>query len=118
MSRYISASHKNIVIKRATNCCEYCFLEDDVNYISHQIDHIISLKHGGKTELENLAYSCFSCNNNKGSDVGTILLPEIKFVRFYNPRLDSWNEHFETVHGVIYPLYSLGIGLRIKDVEI
>jgi hypothetical protein len=108
MSRYISASHKNIVIKRATNCCEYCFLEDDVNYISHQIDHIISLKHGGKTELENLAYSCFSCNNNKGSDIGTILLPEIKFVRFYNPRLDSWNEHFETVHGVIYPLTSIG----------
>jgi hypothetical protein len=108
MSRYISAFHKNIIIKRAVNCCEYCHLEDDVNYISHQIDHIISLKHGGKTELENLAYSCFSCNNNKGSDVGTVLIPELKFIRFFNPRIDIWDEHFELVHGVIYSLTPIG----------
>ncbi|PWK18775.1 HNH endonuclease [Arcicella aurantiaca] len=108
MSRYISELHRSFVIKRATQCCEYCHLEDDVNYIPHQIDHIISLKHGGKTELENLAYSCFSCNNNKGSDIGTMLLPNMEFIRLFNPRLDNWNEHFELAYGVIYPLTSIG----------
>lgn len=121
MSRHIPKSLKVIVIKRANNCCEYCHLEDDINYISHQIDHIIGIKHGGKTELENLAYSCFSCNNNKGSDIGTIILPQTQLIRLFNPRKDKWHEHFELYNGVIHPLTLIGEAtvniLKINSLE-
>ena len=69
----------------------------------HQIDHIISIKHGENSELENLAYACFVCNNAKGSDIGTILLPERKFTRLFNPRIDKWSKHFEISDGLISP---------------
>jgi HNH endonuclease len=102
MSRYISDSLKKRVIQRANGRCEYCLMGNDVSFIPHQIDHIISLKHEGLTSFDNLAYACFSCNNNKGSDVGTMLLPNKIFIRFFNPRIDIWIEHFELENGVIY----------------
>lgn len=82
--------------------------EDDMIYIPHQIDHIIRLRQGGKTEIENLAYNCFSCNNNKGSDIETILLPQKLFVRLFNPRIDSWIENFESINGVFHSLTPIG----------
>jgi HNH endonuclease len=81
MSRYISESLKKRILQKANGCCEYCLMENNVSFISHQIDHIISIKHGGLTRLDNLAYACFSCNNSKGSDIGTILLPNKIFIR-------------------------------------
>jgi len=94
MSRYVVESIRLFVAKRAGYCCEYCKIEEEISLYSFQIDHIISLKHGGKTEPENLAYSCFLCNNSKGSDVGTVLQPEMIFTRLFNPRIDIWSEHF------------------------
>jgi hypothetical protein len=37
-----------------------------------------------------------NCNRNKGSDIGSILMPLERgsFVRFFNPRNDLWREHF------------------------
>ncbi len=102
MSRYISESLKKNVVQRANGCREYCLMGNDISFIPHQIDHIISLKHEGDTSLSNLAYACFSCNNNKGSDIGTMLLPSKIFMRLFNPRIDSWLDHFETENGVIY----------------
>ena len=46
MSRYIPDSLKKQVIERANYCCEYCLQPDLFAYIAHQIDHIISIKHG------------------------------------------------------------------------
>ncbi len=57
------------------------------------MDHIISEKHGGATEAENLAYACLFCNRYEGSDVGSIL-PDGGFSRFFHPRTDRWAEHF------------------------
>lgn len=104
MSRpYLSESIKNQVISRANKCCECCLKSNLVAYVSHQIDHIISLKHGGNNDIDNLAYACYLCNVNKGSDIGTVLLPERTFTRLYNPRTDNWNEHFEIFEGKFYP---------------
>jgi HNH endonuclease len=108
MSRYIPEKLRVQVIKEANDCCEYCLQSNIISFYPHQIDHIISLKHGGKTELDNLAYACFACNNAKGSDIGTILLPNRTFIRLYNPRIDSWHEHFEMDNGVIYDKSDIG----------
>lgn len=121
MSRYIADSIRQAVAERADDRCEYCQTHRDDAFYSFQIDHIISLKHGGETSLDNLAFSCFPCNLNKSSDVGTILLPQQIFIRLFNPRTDQWNEHFSVESGKIYPKTSIGEAtvkvLKMNEVE-
>ena len=71
-------------------------------------DHIISIKHGGPTNIENLAYSCSACNQNKGTDLGTYLPNGKKLIRFFNPRKDKWNQHFEIYEGEIVAKTKIG----------
>jgi hypothetical protein len=79
-----------------------------IEYAFH-LDHIVSLKHGGKTESSNLAYSCPDCNYNKGSNLGTYLNPLIRdFVPLFHPRIDRWTDHFREDEGVIIPLTKVG----------
>jgi hypothetical protein len=82
-------------------------IHEDDTYLGCQIEHIISLKHGGTSEADNLAYACTFCNRHKGSDVGSVL-NGAEFVRFYHPRRDRWAEHFRLDGYVIRPLTSIG----------
>lgn len=108
MSRYISERVRKFVAKRALYRCEYCHLLDSDAYYAHQIEHIISRKHGGITIFDNLAYSCSHCNNNKGSDLATMLLPDKTLVGFFNPREHIWEEHLEILESVFYPKSPIG----------
>lgn len=110
---YVSVELRRLVIARADRLCEYCLLHEDDSYFGCQVDHIISEKHGGLTNADNLAFACTACNRNKGSDVGSIVLPLSSgvFSRFFNPRMDLWHEHFrlagaDGVH--IVPLSNIG----------
>lgn len=78
MSRYISTETRQLVAERAQFRCEYCLVHEDDAYLSFQIDHIISLKHGGDDNLDNLAYSCVSCNraNRSRTLSGTVIEKE------------------------------------------
>lgn len=93
---YISVELRRQVVARADHLCEYCLIHVDDTFFGCEVDHIISEKHGGPTELGNLSYACLFCNRNKGSDVGSIVPPLESgvFSRFFNPRLDLWAEHF------------------------
>jgi HNH endonuclease len=102
MSRTIPDTLRQFVAERANFSCEYCRLPNIGRFISFHIEHIRSLKHGGQTVKENLAYSCPHCNYHKGSDIGTFL-DDDHLIRFFNPRKDEWGEHFEILNGVIYP---------------
>jgi HNH endonuclease len=93
--RYPTPKVKIIVAQRAKCRCEYCHLPSIDSYYGFQIDHIISIRHGGKTILINLALSCPDCNRNKGTDLGSILEIGGKIIPFFNPRIDIWGEHFE-----------------------
>ncbi len=104
----INATLRNQISVRANFQCEYCLIHEDDTYFGCEIDHIISLKHGGSNELNNLAYSCFFCNRHKGSDIGSIHVETSEFIRFYNPRTDNWNQHFRLVDSLIEPLDSIG----------
>lgn len=92
------------VVMRANRICEYCLIHEDDTHFGCQPDHIISEKHGGPTEVENLAYACSFCNRHKGSDIGSIDWETGTFVRFFNPRTDRWREHFELAGFEIVPL--------------
>jgi len=91
---YISADLRRVVAARAEWICEYCLIAEEDSYFGCAVDHIISEKHQGPTEAANLAYACVFCNQAKGSDIGSIHWTSGQFIRFYNPRTDSWAEHF------------------------
>ncbi len=108
MSRtYITKELKRLVTQRANCLCEYCLIsEEDTG--GCQIDHIISLKHGGETTTENLAYACLYCNLNKGTDLGSIIWRTGDLVRFFNPRRDRWSDHFRLEGATIQTLTDIG----------
>ncbi len=82
MRSYLSDDLRRLVAKRANSLCEYCLVHEDDTYFGCEVDHIISVKHGGSTTADNLAYACFFCNRDKGSDIGSIVWETNKFVRF------------------------------------
>lgn len=93
-SSLIPAELRRLVIERASGHCEYCLIHQDVSIYSHEVDHIIALKHGGQTRADNLALSCLSCNRYKGSDLATIDPINDEIVPLFNPRRQVWDEHF------------------------
>ncbi len=97
-----------MVAARADHLCEYCLIHEDDTFFGCEVDHIISQKHGGPTEAENLAYACMFCNRYKGSDIGSILPQTGKFSRFFNPRVDRWSDHFVLHEVVIKPVTAIG----------
>ena len=108
MSSYVSAELRRLVAIRAGNRCEYCLIHEDDTYLGCEVEHIISIKHGGITEESNLAYACMICNRRKGSDLGSIGWQSGELVRFYNPRVDKWKEHFMLEEATIKPLTQIG----------
>jgi hypothetical protein len=93
-SSYISTALRRTVVHRAKGLCEYCLIYEDDTHFGCQVDHIISEKHGGPTEEDNLAYACLFCNRYKVSDIGSIDWESGEFSRFYNPLKDRWRDHF------------------------
>lgn len=65
MSRpYISEELRRLVATRADYLCEYCLIHKDDTFLGCEIDHIISLKHGGTNDEDNLAHACAFCNRS------------------------------------------------------
>ena len=95
MSRInIPASLRRLVVERAKGQCEYCLIHQDDSPFTHHVDHLIALKHGGKTEENNLALACLDCNRRKGSDLSAIDPADDSVVTLFNPRTQIWREHF------------------------
>ena len=94
MSRNINTVLAKNVSTRANDRCEYCGISISDTYFGGEIDHILSIKHGGETTFENLALACQPCNRKKGTDLGSVLADSRKLIRFFDPRTDVWSEHF------------------------
>ena len=113
---YVSVALRRFVRTRAKGLCEYCLIREEDTYFGCQVDHIISEKHGGATEENNLAYACSYCNRNKGSDIGSIVQETQQFYRFFNPRADRWRDHFRLDGISIVALTPIGdVTVRILD---
>lgn len=108
MSDYISSEIRSAVWSRAKGCCEYCLIYEEDSYYIHEIDHLLPKKHGGTTELDNLALSCFFCNRHKGTDIGSIDPITEKFILFFNPRNHVWDYHFRLEGNRIITLTPFG----------
>lgn len=85
---------REIVRQRAECRCEYCRMSQEYDVFPFQIDHIISLKHHGSSEVTNLAFSCYNCNSYKGPNIAGIDPETDEITRLFHPRRDRWDEHF------------------------
>lgn len=104
----ISEKLRQQIAENANFKCEYCLTPEFFLATTFHIDHIRSMKHGGKTLLQNLAYACPHCNQNKGSDIASYT-DEDELVRLFNPRKDVWDEYFEVIESeIFFPLSSIG----------
>jgi hypothetical protein len=83
------------VAVRAGRCCEYCLISEEQAFARHQVDHVIAVKHGGATTLDNLALSCTLCNRRKGSDLSSLDPTTGQLAPLFNPRRENWHDHFE-----------------------
>jgi hypothetical protein len=69
-------------------------LPDSLSFYAHEVDHVIALKHQGKTDADNLAYACWRCNRFKGNDLGSFDPETGDFCFLFNPRKQLWTKHF------------------------
>ena len=79
--------------------CEYCQTSSRLIGMPLVIDHVLPLSLGGDDARCNLAAACYRCNEFKSNkthvtDPATGLLAPL-----FNPRHQSWAEHFEWVNG-------------------
>ena len=86
---------------RAFGRCEYCRLPDAYSQQVFEVDHIIAKKHNGKTNASNLAWTCFACNNRKGTDLSGICPITQRIVNLFHPRRHKWSRHFQWRGGLL-----------------
>jgi 5-methylcytosine-specific restriction endonuclease McrA len=109
MTTYIPASLRQLVSQRASGSCEYCLIHQTFSMYSHEVDHVIALKHGGESTEDNLVIACLPCNRHKGSDLTSIDPLTGVITPLFNPRTQIWLEHFqlegEFILGRVYVRY-------------
>jgi hypothetical protein len=101
---YISVALRRLVMERADFLCEYCLISQWGTFFPFEIDHVIAAKHGGETTEANLCLSCPDCNAFKGSDIGSIDRETRRLTPLYNPREQTWSDHFTLEGPIIIPL--------------
>lgn len=116
---HIPDQFRRLVIERAFGCCEYCLIHQDHTPEPHHVDHLLAIKHNGKTESSNLALACARCNRFKGSDLAAIDPADGQPVLLFNPRLQFWKDHFALNEELIVGLTPSGRAtvelLRMND---
>ncbi len=108
MSANISAALRRLVYDRAGGCCEYCLIPEALSLHRHEPDHIVPRQHGGVSEPGNLALACMRCNRHKGPNVGSFDPITGRLTPFFNPRTQSWIEHFVLMGDNIKPFSAEG----------
>jgi hypothetical protein len=87
---------RNLVWERARGRCEYCQLhQNDYEFQTFHIEHIVSRQHSGDDDAGNLCLACSECNWAKGPNLAGLLRG--KLYPLFHPRKQSWNRHFRWV---------------------
>lgn len=89
----MDAALRRIVWEQAQGRCEYCRVhQDDGDFFTFHVEHIIAVQHGGADELENLCLACPECNFYKGPNLSGHLGGAV--VPLFHPRRQWWKRHF------------------------
>jgi hypothetical protein len=97
----MSALLRAQVRRRAENRCEYCRLPDAVQLLPFHVEHILARQHGGSDDDANLAWSCDRCNAYMGPNIASVDPETGAIVELFQPRRDTWQNHFAIVDGMI-----------------
>jgi hypothetical protein len=90
----ISNSLRDRIRLQAQNRCGYCLAHQRYVLGWLEIEHIIPTAHGGTDEEDNLWLACRLCNGYKGMQVVGFDAIIGEQVRLFNPRTNTWIEHF------------------------
>lgn len=104
----LDAALRQVVRLQADGRCEYCRISERLTLAEHEIDHVIAVKHGGKTVAANLALCCTICNRFKGSDIASIDPESGQITPLFRPRNDRWDDHFQVRDGEVLGLTATG----------
>jgi hypothetical protein len=74
--------------------CGYCRTSSAITGEQHTVEHIIPTARGGSSDEDNLWISCRRCNGAKGTQIDTLDPATGQCVLLFNPRTQSWKEHF------------------------
>ncbi|REJ96622.1 MAG: HNH endonuclease [Planctomycetota bacterium] len=98
----IDQGTRQLVRDRAGNRCEYCHLpQADAPYFTFHVEHIRAKQHGGGDDPANLCLACPDCNSAKGPNLSAIDPDSDQLTPLFQPRTDSWDEHFEYSGAII-----------------
>ena len=104
----ISSSLRAAVRQRAMSQCEYCHLSMHVIPEPFHVEHIVAKQHHGETLLHNLALACSRCNSHKGPNLVGIDPETGQTAPLFNPRRDSWLDHFRRAGSTIRGTTAVG----------
>jgi len=90
----ISEAVRERVRKTFDNRCAYCLSAQQYLMQVLEIDHIIPIAKGGTDDEDNLCLACRTCNNYKGTQTHGIDPESHQVTPLFNPRNDSWSDHF------------------------
>lgn len=85
---------RDLVWRRAEECCEYCRMPAVYGETTFEIDHVVARSHGGHERDSNLCLACFACNSFKGTNLSGRDIQSQKTVLLFNPRRHKWSRHF------------------------
>lgn len=94
-SSYIPRALRRKIEDQSRHRCGYCLADETVVGYKMDIEHIIPESLGGPTEESNLWLSCSECNGYKSDKIHSLDPLTGEIVALYNPRLQSWTDHFE-----------------------
>ena len=94
-SSRVPSSLRQTVASRARGHCEYFRAPDSFASDLFESEHILPRSLDGPTELDNLAWACGGCNLFKSNKTAAIDPDSGRVARFFHPRSDAWDEHFE-----------------------
>jgi hypothetical protein len=95
----ISGKLRQQVIVAADYRCEYCKTSSRLTGTPQVMEHILPRSLGGTDDRENLAASCYRCNEFKGAKTHAVDPESGQLVGLFNPRTEAWTEHFVWVNG-------------------
>jgi len=104
----VSPAMRAEVVLRSGERCEYCQLSQLGQEAAFHIDHIVPRAAGGPTTIENLALACVSCSLRKWVRETAIDPESGREAPLFNPRTQTWAEHFRWDGERIVPLTSTG----------
>jgi hypothetical protein len=118
--RRISAALRKRVLEDAEHRCSYC-RSPEVAGVLLAVDHILPAAAGGEAKPQNLCAACYRCNEFKGAQVGALDPLTGEAMPIFNPRSQTWRDHFAWSTDGLLVVGLTGIGratisaLRLND---